>query len=87
MARNTRELARRPEIDPEEQPSVEWGWHSDLTWGKWIAGGFTIVTLLAMMLVGHDEGRTIDLWMIGFILFIAAGLALEAARRRRPWRR
>jgi hypothetical protein len=86
VARSSRELARRPEVDPKDEPSAEWGWHGDFPRGKMIAGWVTVAILLAM-LVGNHEGRTEDLWLIGFAVVIAGALVRESVRKRHAWRR
>ena len=50
MARNSRELAKRPAVDPHDEPSAEWGWHGSFPRGKIIAGVLTILLLVAFML-------------------------------------
>jgi hypothetical protein len=43
VARNTRELAQRPEVDPAEEPSAEWGWHGGFPRGMIIAGWVVVM--------------------------------------------
>ena len=86
MARTSREVARRPEIDPAEEPSVEWGWHGGFPRGMIIAAWFSVGALL-VMLIGNHQGRTEDIWLIGVALVMAAGLVMRTIRRRNAWRR
>lgn len=87
MASNSRELAQRPAVDPRDEPSAEWGWHGSFPIGSKVAGVFTIISLVAMFFVGHEDDWTLAAWVFGTAGFIAIGLAVEAARRRHAWRR
>ncbi len=86
MARNSRELARRPAVDPQDEPSVEWGWHGGFPRGMMIAGWVSVLVLLAMT-IGNHQGRTENVWLIGLALFMAFGLVLHSVRKRNAWRR
>lgn len=86
MARNSRELARRPAVDPQDEPSAEWGWHGSFPRGQMVAGWVSVVLLLTM-LIGNHEGATEDVWLIGLAAFMAFGLVLHVIRKRRSWRR
>jgi hypothetical protein len=86
MARTTRDVARRPAVDPAEEPSVEWGWHGGFPRAMMIAGWFSVGALL-LMLVGNHQGRTEDLWLVGLAVVMAIGLVLHTLRKRHAWRR
>jgi hypothetical protein len=86
VARNSRELARRPAVDPQDEPSVEWGWHGDFPRGKMIAGWVSVAILLLLQ-IGHHQGRTENLWLVGFAVVIAFGLIMHTVRKRHAWRR
>ncbi len=86
MARKSQEVARRPAIDPADEPSVEWGWHGSFPKGMLIAGWFSVGALL-IMLIGNHRGRTEDIWLIGVAVFMALGLVLHTVRQRNAWRR
>jgi hypothetical protein len=86
VARNSRELARRPAVDPQDEPSVEWGWHGGFPRGMMIAGWASVVILL-LFTIGNHEGRTEDLWLIGSAVVMALGLVLHSVRKRNAWRR
>jgi hypothetical protein len=86
VARNSRELARRPAVDPQDEPSVEWGWHGGFPRGMMIAGWVSVLVLLAMT-IGNHQGRTENVWLIGLALFMAFGLVLHSVRKRNAWRR
>ncbi len=65
VARNSRELAKRPAVDPRDEPSAEWGWHGGFPHGELIAG-WSVVVILLLFLIGNHQGRTEDIWLIGF---------------------
>ena len=86
MARNSRELAQRPTVDPEEEPSAEWGWHGTFPRGMMIAGWVSAAIML-VMLIGNHTGRTEDLFLIGTAVVMAGGLILHTVGKRNSWRR
>ena len=86
MARTSRELATRSAVDPEDGPSVRWGWHASFPRGKAIAGWFTVLALL-IMIIGNHQGRTENLWLIGTAVLLAFVLIRQSVRQRRAWRR
>ena len=86
MARNSRELAQRPAVDPQDEPSAEWGWSGGFPRGEVIAGWVCVVILL-LFLIGNHTGRVEDLWLIGLAVVMAIGLIMHSVRRRNAWRR
>jgi hypothetical protein len=86
VARNTRELAQRPAVDPQDEPSAEWGWHGGFPKGMVIAGWVSVFIILAMI-IGNHTGRVENLWLIGIALVMALGLVLHSVRKRTAWRR
>jgi hypothetical protein len=86
VARNSRELARRPAVDPQDEPSAEWGWHGGFPRGSVIAGWASVVILL-LLTIGNHEGNTEDIWLVGFAVLIAFGIVMQTIRRRNAWRR
>jgi hypothetical protein len=86
MARTSRDVARRPAVDPAEEPSVQWGWHGGFPRGMMIAGWFSVAALL-LMLIGNHQGRTEDLWLVGLAVVMAVGLVMHTLRKRHAWRR
>lgn len=86
MASDSRELVRRPAVDPDEEPSAEWGWHGSFPNGKLIAG-WVATAIIFVMLIGNHTGRTEDIWLIGVGVVMAAGLIGTTLRRRNAWRR
>ena len=51
-------------VDPQEEPSVDWGWHGHFPRAKRIAGWGSAVALFAM-LIGNHENYVEDIWLIG----------------------
>ncbi|GEL17800.1 DUF2631 domain-containing protein [Pseudonocardia asaccharolytica] len=86
MASNSRELAKRPQVDPMDEPSAEWGWHGGFPKGTVIAGIISAI-LLPLMLIGHSVSYTEILWMVIPALVIVFGLINSALRKRHAWRR
>jgi hypothetical protein len=88
VARNSRELARRPAVDPRDQPSVEWGWHGGFPNGKRIAGVFSAIFLLLMLALNpHPMSFTEIIWLVAPAALIILGIAADTVRRRHAWRR
>jgi hypothetical protein len=87
VARNSKELARRPAVDPLDEPSAEWGWHGSFPRGSVIAGWASVVMLLLFTIGGNHEGNTEDIWLIGIAVLIALSLIWHSIRRRHAWRR
>lgn len=74
------------QIDPQDEPSVEWGWHGSFPNATRLAGWFTVVVLFAMN-IGNHRG-----WVEGVYLDVTAvllifGLVADMLRRRHAWRR
>lgn len=86
MASKSREVAIRSGVDPEEEPSVDWGWHGTFPNGTKIAGAITAIVLV-LMLLGHPTSWTEKLFMIIPAIAILAGVVWMAARKRHAWRR
>lgn len=73
------QLRERAELDPgapdpEEELSVEWGWHQHFPKARRVAGVLTAAALLSMISVGGDFG--FEDWMLilcgGALLLIVA---------------
>lgn len=86
MARNSRELAQRPAVDPADEPSAEWGWHGGFPNGSRIAGVISAI-LLPLLLLGHPRSYTEILWMCIPAAIILAAIIGGSVRKRRAWRR
>ena len=87
----TGELAKRngrapATVDPEDEPSVEWGWHGGFPRGTVIAGWVSTVIVL-LMLIGNHTGKVEDLWLIGTAAVMAFGLVRHSLKQRHSWRR
>lgn len=86
MASNSRELAKRSAVDPQDEPSAEWGWHGSFPKGK-VVGGVVSIILLLVFAIGPYQSRTQDLWLIGTALLLAFLLVRQFVARRNSWRR
>ena len=89
MASNSREVARKgPAIVDEDvpDPTSEWGWNGSFPRGGMIAGVFSVLALLSM-LIGNHEGRIEDLYLVGFALLLVLGLVISVRSKRNAWRR
>lgn len=86
MARKSRELAERPAVDPQDEPSAEWGWHGSFPRAKIVAGVVSII-ILVVLGFGPYQSRTQDLWLYGTALVILALIVHQVAVRRHSWRR
>lgn len=86
MASNSREVAIRAGVDPDEEPSVDWGWHATFPNGTKIAGTVTAIALL-LMLIGHETSWTEILFMVVPAIAILAGVIWSAVRKRHAWQR
>jgi phosphatidylserine synthase len=85
VASNTREVAIRSGVDPEAEPSVDWGWHQNFTKGLPIAAGLTGVVLL-LFLIGHPASWTEILYMAIPAVFCLVGAVVYPIYKRRSWR-
>ncbi|MCI2419173.1 DUF2631 domain-containing protein [Saccharopolyspora sp. K220] len=90
------ELEKKPSqaIDPAEEPSVEWGWHGGFPKGTQIAGWFSVVAVLAM-LIGNHQGilsggghfKTEDAYLVLTAVILVVGLLIDLRKKRTAWRR
>jgi hypothetical protein len=75
-------------VDPDEEPSADWGWHGSFPVAGPIAGWVTAFALFAM-LIGNHESRIEDIWLIGLgllLVVILIGHHLKRRKARRRWR-
>jgi hypothetical protein len=86
VARNSRELAKRPAVDPQDEPSAEWGLHGSFPRAK-IVGGVVSIILLVVFAFGPYQSRTQDLWLFGLALILLGMIVLQVLKRRNSWRR
>jgi Protein of unknown function (DUF2631) len=72
-------------VDPNEEPSAEWGWHGSFPVAGPIAGWVTVVAMFAM-LIGNHRGYVENVYLIIIGTVLAAmliGSHLKARRARR----
>lgn len=80
-------------VDPEDEPSVEWGWHGTFPKGIQIAGWFSTFAMV-MMLIGNHRGVlsgggqliSADIWLIVIAVGMAIALIYDLRRRRKSLR-
>lgn len=86
MTSNSRALAKRPQVDPLDEPSAEWGWHGSFPNGTRIAA-IVVAILLPLLLIGHHVSWTEIVWMVVPSLIIIGALIRGAVKQRNAWRR
>lgn len=86
MASSSRALAKRPQVDPLDEPSAEWGWHGSFPRGTRLAA-VVVAILLPLLLIGHHASWTEILWMCVPSLFIIGALVAGSIKQRHAWRR
>jgi lysylphosphatidylglycerol synthetase-like protein (DUF2156 family) len=86
VARTSRRTARRVGVDPQDEPSAEWGWHGSFPNALRIAGVVVALLLLAMV-IGPYQTRLHDLWMIPMALGILGLIVWGTVKRRNDWRK
>jgi hypothetical protein len=77
---------RSTSVDPQDEPSAEWGWHGTFPKATRVAGWLTAVFLL-LMLIGNHRGHTEDIYLIGTAALIVIALIWDRIRSRTAWRR
>jgi hypothetical protein len=88
VARNSRELARRPAVDPADEPSVEWGWHGHFPKGRRIAGILSAIFLLLMWVLNpHPMSFTEIIWLVGPAALLIWLVVADIRSSRHAWRR
>ncbi len=85
MAGNAGELEKRA-VDPDDEPSADWGWHASFYKAKIVAGVLGIIGLIVIMF-GPYQSRTQDLWLIGIGLLLAFMIWRTVVNHRNAWRR
>ncbi|WP_068800509.1 DUF2631 domain-containing protein [Pseudonocardia sp. HH130630-07] len=86
MASNAREVAVRSGVDPDAEPSVDWGWHQNFSKGLPIAAAVTGVVLLLFM-IGHPLSWTEFFYMAFPAAVCLVGAVAYPIYKRRSWRR
>ena len=73
-------------VDPDREPSADWGWHGTFPLAGPIAGWFTAFALFAM-LIGNNGSPVANLYLIGLgtllvVMLVTSHLKARKARRR-----
>lgn len=82
----TKELEKRPQVDPRDEPSAEWGWHGSFP-NLVQAMGWIIAISMLLMLIGQHTGRVEDIYLIATAALIMGALLFDLRKRRTSWRR
>ena len=82
------ELEKRPapQVDPAEEPSVDWGWHGTFPRATRVAGWVSAAILL-LMLIGNHQGHIEDAYLVFIALCIISALVYDRIKQRTAWRR
>ena len=86
MASNSRELAKRSAVDPQDEPSAEWGWHGSFPRGT-VVGGVVSIILLVLFVIGPYQSRLQDFWIVGIALGLLVLIVRGTMKRRNDWRK
>jgi hypothetical protein len=73
-------------LDPDREPSADWGWHGAFPVAGPIAGWFTAFALFAM-LIGNNGSGVANLYLIGLgtllvVMLVTSHLKARKAKRR-----
>jgi hypothetical protein len=86
--RHTTETHSAHGVDPDEEPSADWGWHGSFPRAGKIAGWFTAFALFAMI-IGNREGNVevaylVSLGTLLVVMLIASHVKAYKQKRRWP---
>ena len=87
VARNSRELAKRPAVDPHDEPSAEWGWHGSFPRAKIIAGVICHPDPDRVPVRPVPEPAPRYLWLVGTALVLVFMIWRQVVAQRNAWRR
>jgi hypothetical protein len=73
-------------VDPQDEPSAEWGWHGTWPRATRIAGWFSAFAMF-IMLIGNHRGNVENIWLILTGIAIITFLVYDVLRSRNTWRR
>lgn len=76
------------DVDPDQEPSAEWGWHGSFPRAGRAAGWFTAFGLFAMI-IGNRESNVELVYLIGFGTLLVVMLItshVKAYKQKRRWR-
>jgi hypothetical protein len=73
-------------VDPEDEPSAQWGWHGSFPRGSVIMGWISAVIIL-LMLIGNHQGHIEDIYLVVIGVGMILLLIRHTAKARRSWRR
>lgn len=82
----SKELEKRSQVDPRDEPSAEWGWHGSFPNTVQVMG-WVVALSMVIMTIGNHTGNVENLFLIGTALTIVGALLLDLRKRRTAWRR
>lgn len=85
MASN--ELVTKPQVDPRDEPSAEWGWHGEFPNLVQVMGWTVVIALVIMAFIGNHNGNVETIFLLGTALLAAGALVLNLRKRALSWRK
>ncbi|KXP05589.1 DUF2631 domain-containing protein [Tsukamurella tyrosinosolvens] len=86
MATTDLERQTTSKVDEADVPSRDWGWSGNAPNAARIAGVLFAVLLL-LMNIGNHQGKTEDIFLIGFAVAILGTILINwIATRRKKWK-
>lgn len=80
------EVIEASSVDPNDEPSVGWGWHGHAN--KFIkAVGVFFAAFLLFMLIGNHESRIEDIYLVVAAVIILGLVANDSYKKRNKWHR
>ena len=78
------EVERHSGVDVEDVPSARWGWSKESHRALHVGGILSAIFIL-LLLRGNQQGRTEDIYLVGFAVVILFVVARDWWLRRRGW--
>lgn len=72
-------------LDPDREPSADWGWHGGFPVASPLAGWFTAVALFAM-LIGNHRSHVEDVFLISLGALLVVALIAHHLKARKAKR-
>ncbi len=86
MATTDLERQTTSKVDEADVPSRDWGWSGNAPNAARIAGVLFAVLLL-LMNIGNHQGKTEDIFLVGFAVAILGTIVIQwLVTRRRKWK-
>lgn len=82
----SKELVTKPQVDPRDEPSAEWGWHGEFPLLVQ-AIGWLVAIILLVMLIGNHQGNVENIALVGLSLITMGALIIDLRKRAVSWRK